>query len=66
MAQEFGDHPERAVIRMCRAGGVAREAFVHSGGGRPQSARCAALETERHLRSLLYTRRLARAAVSEQ
>ena len=30
VAQEFGDHPDTAVIRMCWARGVAREAFADS------------------------------------
>jgi hypothetical protein len=48
VAQEFGDHPETAVIRMRWARGVAREAFADS----PP-------EIERHPRGLLYMWRLA-------
>jgi hypothetical protein len=32
MAQEFGDHPETALIRMRWARGVAREAFADAAG----------------------------------
>jgi radical SAM superfamily enzyme with C-terminal helix-hairpin-helix motif len=46
VAQEFGDHPETAVIRMRWARGVARQVF----GDSPEIERC--------LRSLLYMRRL--------
>jgi len=31
VAQEFGDHPETAVVRMCWARSVVREAFVDQG-----------------------------------
>jgi hypothetical protein len=41
VAQEFGDHPETAVIRMRWAAGVAREAFADPGAERREPARSA-------------------------
>jgi hypothetical protein len=54
VAQEFGNHPDTAVIRMRWARDVAREAFADWPPGTGPGT------MERHLRSLLYMRRLAR------
>ena len=40
VAQEFGDHPETAVIRMRWARGVAREAFADLAAGARPGCRC--------------------------
>ena len=42
VAQEFGDHPETAVIRMRWARAVAREAFADPGAGPREPARAVA------------------------
>jgi hypothetical protein len=54
VAQEFGNHPDTAVIRMRWARDVARDAFADWPPGPGLGT------MEMHLRSLLYMRRLAR------
>ncbi len=60
VAQEFGDHPETAVIRMRWARTVARRAYPGSASDPGVCADTdALLEMEKHLRGLLYMWRLA-------
>jgi hypothetical protein len=47
VAQEFGDHPETAVIRMRWARAVAREAFADSASERGQRVEAGALRVIR-------------------
>jgi hypothetical protein len=70
VAQEFGDHPETAVIRMRWARRVVGEAFADSPPGSGPGADFGGFlvvgrRLERHPRGLLYMGRLARETVSE-